>query len=209
MLILMLTRRYPEALAKLKVGEMYGPLGLELVGRKLLIVGFGASGIELARRALPFGFQISAIDIRAISPDEVKQFDLHATGQPADLDRLLAEVDIVSLHLHLNPETRHTMDARRLALMKPTAFLINVARGALVDEAALAEALRERRIAGAGLDVYVDEPHVPSALTTLPNVTLLPHIGSATLETRTAMGMLAVDNLVAHFAGQPMPSRVV
>jgi lactate dehydrogenase-like 2-hydroxyacid dehydrogenase len=96
-----------------------------------------------------------------------------------------------------------------IARMQPTAYLVNTARGDILDEAALAEALRERRIAGAGLDVYADEPHVLPALMAVPNVTLLPHIGSATLETRTAMGMLAIDNLLAHFAGQPLPSRVV
>ena len=93
--------------------------------------------------------------------------------------------------------------------MKRSAYLVNTARGDVVDETALAEALAEGRIAGAGLDVYAEEPNVPEALLRLPNVTLLPHIGSATIETRTAMGMLAVDNLEAFFAGAPMPSRVV
>ena len=101
------------------------------------------------------------------------------------------------------------ISADRLARMKPGAYLVNTARGDVVDEAALAAALAAGRLAGAGLDVYAEEPKVPQALLDLPNVTLLPHIGSATLETRTAMGMLAADNLIAFFAGRPLPSRVV
>jgi len=202
MLILMLTRRYPEALARLHQGEMYGPLGLELVGLKLLIVGFGASGIELARRALPFGLQVSAIDIRDIGPDEVREFDLQATGKPADLDRLLAESDIVSLHLHLNAETRHLIDARRLALMKPTAFLINVARGALVDEAALVEALSTGRLGGAGVDAYSQEPpDLESPLFRLRNVVTTPHIAGVTDGTSRKRAQCCADNVDRIAAG--------
>ncbi|MDE0040965.1 MAG: hypothetical protein OXT74_02935, partial [Candidatus Poribacteria bacterium] len=133
MFILMLARRYPITQANLKAGEMYKPMGLELEGLKLSIVGFGASGKELARRALPFGMRILAIDIRDVGADEVREFGLKFVGKPEDLDQVLAESDVVSLHLHLNDETRHTINARRLRLMKPTALLINVARGALVD----------------------------------------------------------------------------
>jgi lactate dehydrogenase-like 2-hydroxyacid dehydrogenase len=104
---------------------------------------------------------------------------------------------------------RGLISAERLAAMKPTAYLVNTARGDVVDEPALVAALAAGRIAGAGLDVYADEPQVPAALRALPSVTLLPHIGSATLETRTAMGMLAADNLIAHFSGARLPSRVV
>src|SRR5581483_11171925 len=129
-----------------------GPLGIELEGLKLGIVGFGASGIEVARRARGFGMKISAIDIRDIRPEEVREFDLEFVGKPDALDDLLKKVDVLSLHLHLNQETHHLIDARRLALLKPTAFLINVARGALVDEAALTDALVSGRLGGAGLD---------------------------------------------------------
>ncbi len=122
---------------------------------------------------------------------------------------MLAEADVVSLHAPGGGGNRGLISADRLAAMKPGAYLVNTARGDLVDEAALAAALSDGRLAGAGLDVFAEEPMVPPALLRLPNVTLLPHIGSATIETRTAMGMLAVDNLLAFFAGEPLPSRVV
>ena len=119
------------------------------------------------------------------------------------LDELLATADVVSLHCPLNTETRSLIDAAALARMKPTAFLINTTRGPVVDEAALAEALRAGTIAGAGLDVYEREPIVHPDLIGLENVVLLPHLGSATIETRTAMGVLAVRNALAVLAGEP------
>ena len=121
---------------------------------------------------------------------------------------MLAEADVVSLHVPGGGGNARLISADRLARMKPGAYLVNTARGDIVDEAALAAALADGRLAGAGLDVFAEEPKVPQALLDLPNVTLLPHIGSATLETRTAMGMLAADNLIAFFAGRPLPSRV-
>ncbi len=129
MFILMLARQFPVTQARLKAGQYYEPLGLELEGLKLGLVGFGASGQALARRALPFGLKLSAIDVRDISADEARAFDLQFAGKPADLDRLLVEGDSLSLHLHLTPATHGLLDARRLSLLKPTAFLINVARG--------------------------------------------------------------------------------
>jgi lactate dehydrogenase-like 2-hydroxyacid dehydrogenase len=116
---------------------------------------------------------------------------------------------VVSLHVPGGGDNRGLVSRELLAAMKPTAYLVNTARGDVVDETALAAVLAKGGIAGAGLDVYDGEPVVPEALLRLPNVTLLPHIGSATIETRTAMGMLATDNLVAFFAGEPMPARVV
>jgi glyoxylate reductase len=118
-----------------------------------------------------------------------------------DLQELLGESDVVSVHAPLTPQTRHLFDAEAFGKMKPTAVLVNTARGPIVDEAALAEALRTGEIFAAGLDVYEHEPEVPEALIGLENVTLLPHLGSATIETRTAMGLLAVDNLLAGLAG--------
>lgn len=126
----------------------------------------------------------------------------------ASLDELLASVDVVTLHVPAVPANRHLIDARRLAIMRPGAFLINTARGDLVDEPALVEALRSGHLGGAGLDVYSREPTVPADLLALENVVLLPHLGSATVETRTAMGLRAVENLRAFFAGEEPPDRV-
>jgi lactate dehydrogenase-like 2-hydroxyacid dehydrogenase len=126
----------------------------------------------------------------------------------ASVEDVLREADFVSLHCPGGEENRGLISAERIALMKPTAFLINTARGDVVDEPALIEALRERRIAGAGLDVFAEEPHVPEALRALDNVVLLPHLGSATRETREAMGMKAYENLAAFFDGRDLPDRV-
>ena len=131
------------------------------------------------------------------------------TRRLADLDVLLPQADVVSLHAPLTAETRHLIDARRLALMRPTAVLINTARGPVVDEAALAAALRDGSIAGAGLDVYEHEPEVTEALLGLENVVLAPHLGSATRETRVAMGMLCVSALRAVLLEGRTPANVV
>ena len=127
----------------------------------------------------------------------------------ATLDELLGGADFVSLHCPSTPETRHLMNAERLARMQPHAFLVNTSRGDVVDQLALADALREGRLAGAGLDVYEGEPNVPDALTALENVVLLPHLGSGSLETRVAMGMRVAENLEAFFGGTEMPDRLV
>jgi lactate dehydrogenase-like 2-hydroxyacid dehydrogenase len=126
-----------------------------------------------------------------------------------ELDDLLASADVVSLHLPLTAETRHLIDARRLALMKPTAVLVNSARGPIVDEEALVAALSAKRIAGAGLDVFEHEPAVHPGLRALENVLLLPHLGSATVETRTAMAVLAARNAAAVVGGEPPLTPVV
>ena len=125
------------------------------------------------------------------------------------LEEVLREADFVSLHCPPTPETRHLMNRDRLALMRPEAFLVNTARGDVVDEAALVEALQAKRIAGAGLDVYEKEPQVTQALLAMDNVVLLPHLGSATQETRVAMGMRAFENLKLFFGGKPLRDRVV
>jgi lactate dehydrogenase-like 2-hydroxyacid dehydrogenase len=127
----------------------------------------------------------------------------------ARLEDVLQEADFVSLHCPATPETRHLMNRERLALMRPGAYLVNTARGDVVDEAALVEALLAKRIAGAGLDVYEREPQVTQALTAMDNVVLLPHLGSATTETRVAMGMRAFENLQLFFSGKPLRDRVV
>lgn len=210
MFILLLARQYPVTQANLRQGVMYMPLGRELTGLKLGIVGFGASGQELARRARAFGMAITALDVRAIGADEVREFGLIATATPADLDRVIAESDAISLHLHLNAETRGIIDARRLGLMKPTAWLINVARGALVDEAALREALLAGRLGGAGLDVFSQEPPNPDdPLFTLPNVIATPHISGTTFGTSRGRAQCVADNVERIAAGLEPLYRVV
>jgi len=202
MFILMLTRRYPVALKNLHNGLLYEPAGIELEGLKLGIVGFGASGKELARRALSFGIRNLAIDIRPISQGEVREYGLEFAGSPADLDRVVAESDFLSLHLHLNKETHHIIDRRRLGLMKPTAFLINVARGALADEAALTEALIAGRIGGAGLDAFSQEPpDLNSPLFRLPNVIATPHTAGVTDGTSRKRARAAAENVDRTAAG--------
>ena len=202
MFILMLARQYPVTQTNLERGDLYRPVGMELDGLNLGIVGFGASGVELARRAKPFGLKMSAIDIRDVGADEVNEFGLEFVGKPEDLDSVIATSDFLSLHLHLNEETRHTIDARRLRLMKPTAFLINVARGALVDEDALIEVLAERKIAGAGLDVFGQEPpDLESVIFSLPNVIATPHISGATDGTSRKRAGAAAENVDRIAAG--------
>ncbi len=166
-------------------------LGERLAGKTVLVVGSGRIGKETARLVEAFG----AVPVLA--------------GRDADLDALLSEADIVSLHVPLTADTRHLIDARRLGLMKKSAVLINAARGPVVDEVALAEALAAGTIAGAGLDVYEHEPEVTEALLGLENVVLAPHLGSATRDTRVAMGMLCVDALRAVLLEGRTPSNAV
>lgn len=202
MFILMLARQYTVARENLEKLELYGPMGMELEGLKLAIVGFGASGTELARRAIGHGMKILAIDVREVSPAEQSEYGLEFVGKPDALDMLLPTMDVVSLHLHLNAETHHHMNAQRLARMKPTAFLINVARGALVDEAALTEALLAQRIGGAGLDAFGTEPpDLSSPLFRLPNVVATPHIAGATDGTSRKRARCAADNVDRIAAG--------
>ena len=166
-------------------------LGESLEGKTVLIVGAGRIGRETARLAEAFGAHI----VLAGSDDE--------------LDTLLPAADVISLHTPLTSQTRHLIDARRLRLMKPTAVLINTSRGPVVDEAALAEALRAGVIGGAGLDVYEREPDVTEALLPLENVVLAPHLGSATRDTRVAMGMLCAGALRAVLLEGRTPANVV
>jgi glyoxylate reductase len=176
--------------------------GHDLHGGRLGIVGLGGIGARVAARGRAFGMEIAYFGRRE-SPHAA---ELEATR--LELDELLATGDVVSLHTPLTPETRHLIGARELGLMKPTATLVNTARGAVVDEAALVEALREGRIAGAGLDVFEDEPHVHPGLLELDNVVLLPHVGSATVETRAVMAELAARNAIAIATGEPPETPV-
>ena len=205
-LVLMAARRLGEGERILRGGLWRGrgptdQLGRSLTGKALGIVGMGRIGRAVARRAEAFGMAVHYHNRR---PAEGAQ-------QPywPDLDAMLAEMDVVSLNAPYAAQTHHLIDRRRLGLMRPDAWLINAARGNLVDEEALIEALAAGRLAGAGLDVYPDEPRVDPRLIALPNVVLMPHLGSATLESRTAMGEKVLANLVAFAEGRDLPDRVV
>jgi glyoxylate reductase len=167
-----------------------------------LIGGGGRIGRAVARRAHGFSMKVLYWGPRRKSADEEREWGLTY----APLDQLLAEADFVSLHAPLNEQTRHLIGERELGLMKSTAFLVNTARGPIVDEKALARALAERRIAGAGLDVFEREPHVEAALLGLSNVVLTPHLGSAVAELREAMAHIVVDNIAAVLRGQQPPN---
>ena len=209
-LMLAVLRRMGEGERELRAGAWSGwrpthLLGRRLSGKTLGIVGLGRIGRAVARRAtLGFGMTVLAWSRSKKRPSEA--------GAPIErvhrLDHLLERSDVVSIHCPLVPTTRHLIGASQLARMKSTAVLINTARGAIVDEAALVDALEAGRIAGAGLDVYEGEPEVHQGLLGREDVVLLPHLGSATHETREAMGMRAVENLDAFFAGSEPPDRV-
>jgi glyoxylate reductase len=178
-------------------------LGSDLAGKRLGIIGMGRIGQAVARRAGAFGMEVVYMpSSRRRKRPAPSRFDDGLRAQPMPFDELMRTSDVICLHCPLTPETHHLIDARALSLMKESAYLVNVARGPVVDEPALAKALRERRIAGAGLDVFEHEPTVHKDLLDLENVVLLPHIGSATVETRTAMAQLAVDNCLAILNGK-------
>jgi glyoxylate reductase len=169
-----------------------------------LVGGGGRIGRGVARRAKGFGMRVLYWGPRRLPEEEERALGMIYTP----LDRLLAEADFVSIHSPMRPETRHQIGARELALMKSTAYLINTARGPIVDEEELVRVLREGRIAGAGLDVFEHEPRVSPALLTMPNVVLTPHLGTAVLELRDAMANIVVDNILAIFEGRRPPNCV-
>lgn len=179
-------------------------LGGDVHGKTLGVVGFGRIGRAMARRALGFGMRVLYQD--AVAADPATERQLNATR--VDLATLLRESDFVTLHTPLIPETRHLINADSLRTMKKTAYLINAARGPVVDEAALVQALSEGRIAGAGLDVFEEEPKVHPGLVGLPSVVLAPHIASASHETRLQMATLAVENCLAVLEGKTPPTPV-
>ncbi len=179
-------------------------LGGDINGKTLGVVGFGRIGRAMARRAVGFGMRVLYQD--AVAAEPVAERELHATR--TDLAHLLRESDFVTLHTPLSPDTRHLINAESLRSMKKTAYLINAARGPVVDEAALVQALKEGWIAGAGLDVFEEEPRVHPGLIGLPNVVLAPHIASGSQETRLKMATLAVDNCLAVLEGRTPPTPV-
>ena len=208
-LILMSTRRLAEGERVIRTQQpwqwgMFYMLGSSIQGSQLGIVGMGQIGAAVARRARAFGMTIAYTKRSPLDAETAKE--LNATHM--ELDELLTTSDVVSLHCPYSPETHHLMNASTIGKMKKSAYLINTARGPVVDEEALATALQQGKIAGAGLDVFEKEPTVHQALIGLDNAVLIPHLGSATVETRTAMANLAVTNALAVLSGETAPNLV-
>jgi lactate dehydrogenase-like 2-hydroxyacid dehydrogenase len=210
-LMLMVARRAGEGERELRSGRWSGwrpthMLGTSLAGKRLGLIGFGRIAQVLARKAgAGLGMKILYHSRRRAPPDVEAAASAHHC---ASLDELIASADVVSLHCPGGQATEGLIGAEQLRRMKPTALLINTARGSVVDETALAAALRDGAIAGAGLDVFRNEPRVSRDLIEAPNIVLLPHLGSATSETRIAMGMRAAENLEAWIAGREPPNRI-
>jgi len=208
-LILATTRRIVEADEFCRQGRFQGWridlfLGQGLQGKTLGIIGLGQIGQAVARRAQAFGLKIIYYNRHRLSPDR----EAALKAEYRQLDALLSEADIVSIHASLNPDSDHLLNRDKLALMKKSAVLINVARGAIVEEKPLTEALKTGQLWAAGLDVYEHEPQIEPDLLSLQNVVLLPHIGSATYETRLQMSLMAVNNLLEALAGKT-PANLV
>ena len=206
-LMLSVSRRTSYLESKLRNGLWSGfsiidDLGTNLRGKTLGVLGMGRIGRSTSHKV------IQALGMKVIFFNRSKVMGLEFDAEQVEtLDELVVRSDIISIHAPGGGEP--ILTARHFAKMKKSAFLINTARGDVIDQQALIDVLKDGTIAGAGLDVYLKEPEVPKELISLPNVTLLPHIGSATVETREAMGLLAVNNLIAHFTDQDYPSRVV
>ena len=208
-LLMAVARRIPEAERFLRAGKYkgWGPLlfcGAEVHHSTLGLIGAGRIGKIMARRASGFEMNVLYFDVYRMSPEDEEKY--HMTYLP--MDEVLQQSDFVSVHTPYVSSTHHLIGERELNLMKATAILINTARGPIVDEKALVKALQAGKIAGAGLDVFENEPAVEPELLTMENVVLLPHIASASLKTRTLMATMASDNIVAHFKGQRPPNIV-
>ncbi|MHC1744724.1 MAG: 2-hydroxyacid dehydrogenase [Syntrophobacteraceae bacterium] len=206
-LILSLARRVVEGDRMTREGRFryWAPfhfLGLQVAGKTLGVIGMGRIGQAVAKRAAGFAMRVLYHSRRGLDVETEQSLG----ASRATLDDLLRESDFVSLHVPLAPETRHLIGRRELELMKPSACLINTARGPVVDEAALVDALRQGLIHGAGLDVYENEPELAPGLALLANVVLLPHVGSATVQTRTLMAAMAVENLLTALRGDKPPN---
>ena len=210
-LILAVPRRIAEGDALLRSGKWRGwaptgMLGHRINGKRLGIVGMGRIGEAVARRARGFGLSIHYHNRKPVHRDT--EAELEATYWES-LEQMLARVDIVSVNCPHTEQTSNLLSADRLALMQPSAYLVNTSRGDVVDEGALTELLAKRHIAGAGLDVYAQEPQIPDKLRTLSNVVLLPHIGSATIEGRLQMGDKVIINVQTFWDGHTPPDRVI
>ncbi len=211
LLMLMVARRAGEGAGELRAGQWTGwrpthMIGMQLAGKTLGLIGFGRIAQATARKARALGMEIVYHSRRRA--DSTVERALDARFEP-ELTGLLSVADVVSLHMPGGAETERFIGAAELRAMRPTGILINTARGSVVDEAALVDALHAGTIAGAGLDVFVGEPNIAPALHDAPNLVMLPHLGSATREARTAMGMRAFANLEAWLAGDEPPDRVV
>lgn len=211
-LLLMSARRGAEGDRLVRAGQWHGwcptqMMSSDVTGATLGLIGFGRIAQAVARKA-HHGFGMKILYTKPSPADPIIVADLQAEAC-SSVEELLTRCDYVSLHCPGGASTRHLINAERLKLMKPTAHLINTARGDVVDSQALVDALNKRQIAGAGLDVYEGEPEIHPGFRELENITLLPHLGSATIATRTAMGEKVLANLHAFFTGQELPDRVV
>lgn len=208
-LLLAVTRRLGEGERLIRAGRPWRYrttflLGHSIEGKTIGLIGAGQIGTAMARRCRAFRMSIAYAAEHPMR--EPARTELDAAGMP--LDELVASCDVISLHCPLTEGTRHVLDAGRIATMRPDAYVINTARGACIDEHALAQALASGRLAGAALDVYENEPEIDPALLGLENVVLAPHLGSANVETRTAMCDLAAENALAVLAGRPAPNAL-
>jgi glyoxylate reductase len=208
-LLMATARRIPEAERFLRAGKFkgWGPLlfcGAEVHDSTLGLIGAGRIGKIVTKRASGFEMKVIYYDVHRMSPED--EAALNMTYLP--MDDVLKQADFISVHTPYMPSTHHLISERELDLMKPTAIIINTARGPIIDEKALVKALQAGKIAGAGLDVFEHEPAIEPELLTMENVVLLPHIASASLKTRTLMATMASDNIVAHFHGQRPPNVV-
>jgi len=208
-LLMATARRIPEAERFLRAGKFkgWGPLlfcGAEVHHSTLGLIGAGRIGKIVTKRASGFEMKVIYYDVYRLSPED--EAALNMTYLP--MDDVLKQADFVSVHTPYMPSKHHLISERELDLMKPTALIINTARGPIIDEKALVKALQAGKIAGAGLDVFEHEPAIEPELLTMENVVLLPHIASASLKTRTLMATMASDNIVAHFHGQRPPNVV-
>ena len=210
-LMLAVPRRIAEGDKVARSGEWTGwsptgMLGHRINGKRLCIIGMGRIGTAVARRARGFGLSIHYHNRKPVHPET--EAELEATYWDS-LDQMLGRVDIVSVNCPHTPATNHLLTRRLLSMMQPSAYLVNTSRGEVIDEAALADLLASRQIAGAGLDVYEDEPRITTALVGLPNVVLLPHIGSATIEGRLEMGDKVIINIQTFWDGHTPRDRVI
>lgn len=209
-LLMAAARRVVEGDKFMRAGKYKGwdpmmLLGTDVHGKTLGVVGFGRIGQAVARRAQGFGMKVVYFDTQRLFPETEGQFG----AEYRELDDLLRQSDFVTLHTVLDPSTHHLIDDRAFALMKKSAYLINAARGPIVDEKALVKALKTGRIRGAGLDVYELEPKMAAGLSALPNAVLAPHLASASLETRTKMGTMAAQGLVDALVHKKTPEHAV